>query len=268
MRKIKQLSSADRSDLLEFVSFASARLTGSDQVLEVDTNLEKFGVLLEKLPGNAGVNPTFDGRMNDLSKSAFWLALHDKREGLICVMATRVFVAERYFDLIRDGTMWYPEPYLHRIPVVTDQPGPSGIVSQSGGLWVHPDRRGEGFSRSIPRLLSALSVLVWESDYHTGVIFAELVKKGMPSNYGVSKTTLCVQGYFPPAGKVGGLFCVETPRADLVARSKSDLNIFLRNRRGDVGHTPGVVHQGDENAPISHALINKLCLDLGALSMS
>ena len=232
--------------LNQYLRLAMFTLRRSGFRVETSTDLMCFATFLEDADGNQGVNPTFDPRACDLSTGAFWLNLREKSGDIVACMASRLFKTKAYYDLMRNGSMWCNQPDKFRIPMATDAAGPAGRISQSGGLWVHPQWRGEGLSWIVPRTVSAMSLERWNIDFHTGVVFAELFAKGLPTrNYGVATARLCVDGYFPPTGKAERIFSVETPQSILLERSFSDLKILLFNSHRHVRDLAPIARKRD-----------------------
>jgi len=254
----------DAGVLSRYEAVAAMTLRRTGFRIHTRNDMENFAPFLETAPGNDGVNPTFDARVNDISATAFWMQLTTGQGETVAIMASRCFVTDRYFDLMRDGTMWFPEPTSKPIQLANDLPGPSGRISQSGGLWVHPSYRGEGLSWIVPRIVSARSARRWSVDYHTGVVFGALHRKEIPAkNYGVSRSTLCFDGYFPPAKKTAAVFCVETSRDAIIDRSRSDTEILLSQSHSQVRDLAPIARKRDQQTAVLDGLPFKVGVNLG-----
>jgi len=69
-------------------------------------------------------------------------------------------------------------PSAHRI---------SGRVAFSGGAWYHPEFRGLGLSRILPRISRAYAHTRWQTDFTFSMVAPELVAKGVTKSYGYTR---------------------------------------------------------------------------------
>lgn len=211
----------------DYLVAAFTLLLRSGYRASIEWNLADWRDTMMSMPGITGVNAAYNPDVNP-DMTAFWVRITHSSGQIAAIMACRLYVTQAYYDLLRTGLLWVSEGVDHPMTCHLEGDGPKGRISHSGGIWVHPDHRGNGLSWVLPRIVGALSVRQWQIDEHTGIVQDKLLGKGVPAkNYGVSSIKLALTGYFFITGKEERLFSVQTSRRDIVERSARDLEIIL-----------------------------------------
>jgi hypothetical protein len=84
----------------ELLSDAMAR---SGVFYTVRRDLDVWASRMETAPGIAAVNPTFDPRHSDQSRS-FWIDLHDRNGEPMAMIASKLVESEDYVAMMMNGT--------------------------------------------------------------------------------------------------------------------------------------------------------------------
>lgn len=241
------------TDLLVTYLEAAQKILAHEQIdVGAYEGLAEWGAVMRHAPGSVGVNPTFDDVIQYIDPSdSFSFAFKVDGEP-VAVMACRRFQTESYYDLVRSGRVWYAQPDFDTLTLQQSGPGPSGIVSHTGGLWVHPDYRGIGLSWILPRMIGASAVVLWQIDWHTGMVFSKLNRTQISQkNYGSTDNRVLIEGYFPPTGRIERIFSNETPRTDIVERTRRDLVEIRGNRYQKVRDLAPIANKRTDEAPVS-----------------
>lgn len=192
--------------------------------LRIEDDLRSWRRVMERASGTDGINPTFDPDKSGDPLDAYWLHVVGADGRTAGVMAGRYIETDDYHDYVRRGLLWSPPDRPVPVETVLDRPGPAGVLSHCGGLWVDPAHRGIGLSWLIPRLNHAVAAQRWSVDGIVGVVFDRLLAKGVPTaNYGVPDVRLCVDGWFWPTGRRERMFQTFTPADFLIKRTWDDL---------------------------------------------
>jgi hypothetical protein len=215
--------------------------------LKIERDLHDWVRHMRQAPGVKFIMPTFNPETHPFEDQPIWLrvtkaGMHEP-ETVAC-MAARCFNTQDYHQLLASGVLWFhdgkkPSGFL------LDTPGPSGVISHVGGLWVHPDNRGDGLSWIVPRLLGAVTLSAWHQEYHTGLVQEGLVGKGVPGrNYGVGSMDLCIDGWFEPTNRHERIYSAITTRTEMLERMSIDLDQIVRESDKKVrDHAPVTRHR-------------------------
>ncbi len=123
---------------------------------------------------------------------AFWIEGLDAAGRTVLTHAARLFDWTRT-DLESEGRalrIFYDEPLLHARPgadLTLAQPMPTrvaGRVAYVGGLWIHPDFRGRGLARIMPRIGRAWTHVRWAPDFAFSHVVDHLLDAGLDGVYG------------------------------------------------------------------------------------
>ncbi len=160
--------------------------------LEVSCDFRKFYDAIRRLDGGYGenINPAYDYRYNRLDWSnALWVHAVDQDGKIVGQVAAKLVADEpNLYEAYRTERFWYANrravddcavqmlsPATKRI---------SGLISTSGSIWVHRDRRKTGMSGQLARVARALMLKEHNSDFHTGMVKQALFEAGMMKVYG------------------------------------------------------------------------------------
>ncbi|MEZ5843660.1 MAG: hypothetical protein R3D27_07980 [Hyphomicrobiaceae bacterium] len=135
---------------------------------------------------------TFDPRWSDVS-SENQISLIGRMNGrVIAAHAMRYFDwrTTTYHDEIESFRLLYRDPENDRLPgesvAITSTAARtiSGRVAFSGAAWCHPDMRGNGLSRIMPRIGKALALARWDVDRIVAIMNEGVHSKGFAPRFG------------------------------------------------------------------------------------
>lgn len=197
-------------------------------------SMDRWVEIMRSAPGSDGVNPTFDPAATGPHEDAFWVgATADGR--VIAVFAIRLFlVQDGWYDLVRKGLLW-SRPPGRPVPILIDEPGPTGAIGHSGGHWVHPDYRGRGLSWILPRYGQAWAQIIWSLNFITSVMMSDVRNAGIGRNYGVERTRLLVDGWFWPREQHKLVYAGEYSAAHLIERAHRDRHLIMNETGRSMG---------------------------------
>lgn len=245
-------SARSRVDLMtDYLEATFAMLAREGVSARMSLGLEDWLAEIRDAPGSVGVNPTFDSSIQRIDPADSFAIILSVDGRTAALMACRRFRTDSYYDLVSSGRVWYADPEFSPLPLRQSGAGPSGTVSHTGGLWVHPDHRGIGLSWILPRMIGATAVALWGIDWHTGMVFAKLNQTQISQkNYGSTDNRVLIEGYFPPTGRIERIFSNETPVADIVERTRRDLVQIRGNRNQKVRDLAPIANKRADQAPV------------------
>jgi hypothetical protein len=150
----------------------------------------------------APMTPVFDPSHSDLSPAnSFWISGRDASGMLVATQAARIFdMSQTNVAAEMESLRLFfasPEPHLaHGARCVVDCPAATaltGRVVYSGAGWYHPNFRGCGLSRILPRISRALAYTKWDSDYTFSVVEPALIEKKVYRSYGYTRHSPSIQ---------------------------------------------------------------------------
>jgi len=151
------------------------RLSNLGLSVEIGDDFAKWAGYMEGVPDPLGVSATFDPEISDVKTgSAFWVALMDSDGDIAACHAHRVIDTADFTEEIRTWRLFSRTPRLDWQPVVIHQEartiGIAGKVGFGGGLWVHPNWRGEAISGTLSRFSRNLSLRHFGIDWYVGLM--------------------------------------------------------------------------------------------------
>lgn len=186
-----------------YIDSAMEELSTLGLSLTVSCDAYEWRKLLENAPGVRPLASTFDPDPNDIrNRDMFWIAFrNDDGEAIACVgsrfVETDDFVNEwvTTWRIFGDRT-----PYLNiqTMDYIDPLPTFKKRIGYGGGLWVHPEWRGNDLAARISRLARVVTLRHFCADYYT--VFVECIPKklewarktlGWPNG-----ANLC-HGYYP-----------------------------------------------------------------------
>ena len=201
------LTAGEHARIHEFVRLTLDWLEQRGFVLTVESDMRAWADLMRSSPRIVGVNPTYDPDQSCLTPAnAFWLRLQQNGRTIAC-SANRFFATDDLLGLIRSMQIWHDaKPLLlgppYPVVVPPSFPRVAGNVGHSGGLWVHPDFRGQGLSRILPRLIRVLALRHFDEDWHSTLVNNSLLESGIPRNaYGYTRWEKVIDSYVPLLGR-------------------------------------------------------------------
>ncbi len=151
-------------------------LSAQNLHLTVSSDPYEWKDLLENAPGVRALASTFDPGPNDIpSRNMFWLALRNADGEAISCVGSRRFDTEDFINewvttwrLFGDET---PHLEISTLDYVDTLPRFSGTVGYGGGLWVHPDFRGNDLAVQTSKLARVFTVRHFCADHY--IVFVE-----------------------------------------------------------------------------------------------
>jgi len=221
------LSDSDYAAIHDYVGLCLAWVERRGLVLSVETDMRGWAAMMRAAPKIAGVNPTFDPDHSYLTPSnSFWLRVTRGGQDIAC-SANRYFQTDDFIGLMRSLRLRYDLRPVLLAPLTVVQPPSSpriaGGMGHSGGLWVHPEHRGIGLSRLLPRLIRVLSLRHFEEDWHSTLVTESLLGSTVPRGaYGYSRFDLVIDGFFPVSGRHERIHFGWMDRAEMIAQLQTD----------------------------------------------
>jgi len=234
--------------LLSYRASATELLQRDKLTLVIDEDMTAFVRTLSGVPGNTGVNPSFNPAETD-HDAAVWI---DVRQGSerAAVMAVRYIETPAYYPWVRSGLLWARKP-CPEIDIAIDDPTIGGRLAHTGGLWVHPRWRGTGLSWLLPRLIRVLALQLWQIDFSTGLVFEQLQRTGLAKkNYGAQRERFLFDGWFPPTGKRERLYALEYDRDYLLEGVRNDILLIRHNADKKMRDLAPIANQRKHQAPV------------------
>ena len=178
-----------------------ARLMEIGLHVHVLRDFERY-VATRRINGDHHLNQAFDPTHTHFDRRDFWLLLEDQNGKTAGTYCMRILDVENFYAEIQTQRFWFG-PRLRvvdpRFVVSCSIPPFGGVVASCGGMWVRPDRRGDGVSRIVPRLARALGLRNSNIEHDCGMVLnnpdpARLAVR----NYGYARVELMTDGWFPP----------------------------------------------------------------------
>jgi hypothetical protein len=202
------LSDAELADIQTFIDMTRSRLADLDLTLDVDDDLSNWAAHMRQAPGILNIAATHDpARSNIHPGNAFWGKLENKTGQIIACMAHKVVTTENLIDEVRSHRIFFNRrPILEHYPVdlriEQDVPLLSGRVGYGGGLWVHPNYRGQSLSGVLARVMRNLSIRHFNINWNVSFIADTPSRTRMAlEGYGMAHRTPLLKGIFPLYGK-------------------------------------------------------------------
>lgn len=157
---------------------------------------------LRRAHGDHHLNQAFDPDHVRFDKRDFWLLIEQQDASPVATYCLRVLETENVYTEILTQRLWFgsgPRLVDPRFEIDCAIPPFGGVVASSGGMWVHPARRGAGVSWIVPRLARALALRNSSIEHDFGMVLnnpdpARLAVR----NYGYARVEVMTDGWFPP----------------------------------------------------------------------
>jgi hypothetical protein len=203
--------------------------------------------------------PIFDPNHSALtSDNSFWISGHDQNGVIVATQAARFIDMSQSSaaEELQSLRLFFADPAPHLAAGArchVDCPAArevKGRVVYSGGGWYHPNYRGTGLSRILPRISRALAYTRWDSDYTFSVVETVLVEKNVYRSYGYTQHS--------PAITLTGSYredleleMIWMPREELLSDMAAYINQSVENevRRTETAETNDAprLRQGSNN---------------------
>lgn len=138
------------------------------------------------------MNPMFDPAVSDIpAGQAFCIVGRDRAGRIVGTGSGKLFdaSARTFTDIVDSGDFFAMRPADNpnglattiRAPIADSMRGPLGYC---GGIWVHPDYRGQRLPAVFGRLVNACMLTLWDAQFVLGFVRAELQDSGYHKRYG------------------------------------------------------------------------------------
>jgi hypothetical protein len=180
--------------------------------------------------GDHHLNQAFDPGHARIGSRDFWLLIEDARAAAVATVCMRIFEVENFYSVIQSQSLWFglkPRLVDPDFVVSCAIPAFGGRVGHGGGLWIHPDRRGQhGLAFLLPRLLRALALRNSDIDHDTGMLLntadpqraAAVARRAAAAAriYGFARHAPMVQGWFPPEARTAAVHLCHMDRREAI----------------------------------------------------
>lgn len=196
----------------------------------VEGDLREWAETMRAAPSITAVSPSFDPDHSWLTPAnSFWVCLRDGSGQVIGCICSRLFETDDMMQIIRSYRLFFDrKPVLDlrplRLVAPDDVPIISGRIGYTGGYWLHPDWRGRGLSRLLPRINRALALRHFDLDWLFSLgrdteTWARVAREelAMPNRFS------CFDGYFPGRGEDGKYAVFYADRGDLLSVIRADV---------------------------------------------
>ena len=217
--------------------------------VRVKDDFGEWAHVLRNAPETTAVSPAFDPAYCDLD-NGFWLELSDGSEWPVGTITAKLVPGD-FLQLVSSGELWYgrrTEP-RHAMTLLNADALPvlRGRIAYFGGLWLHPDYRGQGLVGIMPRLVRAMARRKWAADWHCGGVLKPLADRNLPlRHYGYARMVqVTEQQFFPVTGKQESWYVPWEAPEEWAASSERYLNdeahLAAAPRLPAIG-TPDAIH--------------------------
>ncbi|WP_341893779.1 hypothetical protein [Ferrovibrio terrae] len=198
-----------------YISTILGEISSRGLRIDQDPDLTRWRAAITAAPGNLGANISFDPAHHDLDPGGphYWLRVTEMdgaaKGRMSACIAFRLIETGKggWMEWLASGRLFSSRlPPLGRPRLV--HPADlnwRGRIGHHGGLWVHPERRGENLPYLLTHLIRALSVQRYDVDHHCGLVFDDLRNSRIPlsrDGYGYTRVVLSLVGFVDAAGKV------------------------------------------------------------------
>lgn len=159
----------------DVIDISVHRLADLGLTIETGDDFRKWAGYMEGVPDPLGVSATFDPERSAIMPgTAFWIAIKDGDDNVAACHAHRILETDDFTEEIRTWRLFSRVPRLDWQPVHIHEEartvGISGTIGFGGGLWVHPDWRGEMISGTLSRFSRNLSLRHFGIDWYVGLM--------------------------------------------------------------------------------------------------
>lgn len=160
--------------------------------IEISEDFRVFGEMRSRSRGGK-VAPFFDPAVNaSLDERAFWMAIRDSSNALVCTQAFRLDNAEPTLAdwapgwimglYMRRGELLVPRSVSPPIRSVSERV--AGPVVYHGELWIDARARARGLLEMVPRLGIFLAMMKWQPQAVWAIIGQSMATRGLITRLG------------------------------------------------------------------------------------
>lgn len=240
------LTDTELAEVQTFVDNTEERLSKLGLTLNVDGDLANWVQHMRQAPGTLRIAATHDPSYSYVHPgNAFWAWFENSTGQIVACIAHKVIVTDNLLDEVRSHRIFFNRrPILKHYPVdlcvLKDVPKLSGHVGYTGGLWVHPEYRGQEISGIIARVCRNLSVRHFFIDWNVGFIADTPSRKKMGlEGYGMAHSTPLLKGVFPLSGEKRDMQMFYMSKDEILAQICAENHFGTNNGAGGtIGETP------------------------------
>ena len=220
---MSRLSDVQLARIQVYIDRAVSELGELGLRLAVSSDMAEWARFLRSAPGTTAVTTTFDPEHSYVTpNNSYWLALRNQRDAIVGCICLRLFETADVLQLVRSWRLFFDRaPLLEMQPLQlvnpSDIPIIGGRVGYAGGYWLHPEQRGRGLTRLLPRINRALALRHFDTDWVCGLNKDTPNRVAMvQDSYGMTSQFSCIHGYFPPRGEEGRYQLVYVHRGEML----------------------------------------------------
>lgn len=220
------------NDLVEtqtVIDHAVRRLAKLGLHVEIGDDFAKWVGFMDGVPDPLGVSSTFDPEISDIRNgSAFWVAVKDAEGGIAASHAHRVFDTPNFVEEVRTWRLFSRIPRLDWQPVQIHNEaraiGISGKVGFGGGLWVHPDWRGEAISGLLSRFSRNLSLRHFGIDWYVGLMVDRTGFDHLGlAVFGLAHNAMLMSGFYPGRNRQMDIQLLYISREEIIRQNADEI---------------------------------------------
>lgn len=194
--------------------------------------MDRLMETLWRIEGKRTGNPEFDPKLHELDETnALWIEVINDSEETVATSAAKLLETQDFAGLTRSYQLWYGDKirFMDPLDIVVDPDVtlPSGRLVFDGAMWVRPDKRHQGFSWILGRLLKAVTFDRWAPDWFFGLAFTGISKSRLPVySYGYPRLDRFANAYGLPGYVAQDLSLASMSRAEYVRQAEVDLDVL------------------------------------------
>jgi hypothetical protein len=184
---------------------------------------------LSKQPNSHGVTKTHDPEHTHLDpQNSFWAYLHDAHGRVIACHAQRLIITDDFFDDIITQTAFFDRVPKIRLDdlglrLETKLMQISGRVCLGGGLYIHPDWRGNGLYNVLSRTTRAISLRHFKLDWYLAYFLTSQSRTQLGlEGAAFARAIPLLSGIYPPYGRHTDIQLMTMTRDEALAQIKQD----------------------------------------------
>lgn len=189
----------------------------------LEPDLCDWAKFLQGQPATIGLNATFNPQHHDLKPGddLYWLRVMQADKPVACIAYRMFDLPGGWISFLRSGRLWsqYLAPLSYPRVVHPTSRDYVGRIGHHGGLWVHPEHRGQHLNFYLTHLVRARSLQYYNVDHHCGVVFEGLKDSGLPlrpDGYAYERLDLSMEGFLQTVGQQSRLYTTYISRAGML----------------------------------------------------
>jgi hypothetical protein len=212
-----------------FVDHACKQFEAIGLTYGLSDDMTSWADWLSKQPESHGVSKTHDPKHTHLDPgNSFWGYLKDSHGDVIACHAQRLIITDDFLDDIVTQTAFFDRVPKIRLDdlelrLETQRLEISGRVCLGGGLYIHPDWRGNGLYDVLSRTTRAISLRHFKLDWYLAYFLTSKSRTQLGlEGAAFAQATPLLSGIYPPYGKRTDIQLMTMTRDEALAQIKQD----------------------------------------------